>query len=145
MEYDNSRRIVRAQRREYWQPPMGAPNRFYRQWNRYRGVRQRPFAVGPRMDAQARARRVPWMNRRGFAQAYGEDADYDQWNVDRQYRAEDLADPVVFNDIVLDRKARFARQRYADVPDNEEVQQILYEGDIATENVVRKRARFEDD
>ena len=64
---------------------------------------------------------------------------------DRRYRQEDLDDPVVFENIVLDRKKRFATRRVDPIPDDQELEEILYEGDIASEQAVKKKARFEDE
>lgn len=86
-------------------------NRDYRYWQGQMGRPQRRFEA-PRLDRVARARRVPWQNRQQFAVRYGADADYDDWQEARQYRREDLDDPVVFRNIVGDRRVQFADEEY---------------------------------
>jgi len=83
----------------------------FRYWRRQMGRPQRRFEA-PRMDRVARARRAPWNNRQQFAAVYGADADYDDWQQARRYRADDLDDPVVFRNIVADRRVMFEGDRY---------------------------------
>jgi len=86
-------------------------NRDYRYWQGQMGRPQRRFAA-PRLDRVARARRAPWQNRQNFAAMYGADADYDDWQEARRYRADDLDDPRVFGNVVADRRVMFEGDEY---------------------------------
>lgn len=117
-------------------------NRDYRYWRQYSGRRRAGpvFArsnVPYQANEQIRARNIPWMNRSQFHRRYGDDADYDQWLVDRRYREDDLADPRVFEDLVFQRRHDF-RSPYNDYDKLTltpyELENIQYEEDIAAED-----------
>lgn len=105
-------------------------------WRRGMGRRQNWFNPDHTANQEIRARNVPWMNRSQFARQYGDDADYDQWLVDRRYREDDLGDPVVFDDLVYQRRHNFGipYHHYDRVQLTPyELENIQYEQDIAAE------------
>jgi len=123
MDYYQNRYLAQNRRRAVFRPRVRQfGDRYYNRdqgyWRYRMGQRQLPYNVPVRMDAQARARRAPWRNRVQFAQAYGADADYDEWQNARRYRPEDLDDPDVFDQIVVDRRVNFAPDVYRLEPED---------------------------
>jgi len=164
------RRAMRDQpsRRPY-NPPIHMPGRRDRYetrdreyWNQQMGLRQ-PRWEGrffPRTQQQ-RARAAPALTRQNFYQRYGDDADWEQFQLDRRYREDDLADPRTFANLYEERAHRFydpedervylrprdlVRLRDEDdalmAGDEDEV---LEDVEDVRPTVARKRARIEED
>lgn len=109
----------------YWRRQMGRPQApFFRQYNR---------------TAQQRARNIPFMTRAQFHATYGDDADFGAWLEARKYRPEDLEDPVVFEQLVYQRRNRMHGFQYLDPEEVEELHERDLEDDYLIMNDLKRQ------